>query len=230
MELGGFGVLPFEVGGGIGPQAKVYHALRDAVGIGGAAKSPDTIEDLWRRAKAIGIASGESWVYRALWQNWPHTSTDRVPNWEELLGALPGFGLEDEARREELVSRYARKIRADAPGLNDQLAAIDSRLSALVIDHDETATTQPGRAFEDFAAAEPFGGGRKATDFPNFSGDYFVYVFFDMGGGALTAEHRRTIRLVQDLLNDVLPAWDTWTIVTSTGFIVDTSPVDHSGV
>lgn len=228
MELGGWGFLSFELGGGPGGEQKTYRAMRSAVGLGGSAKSPDTVEDLWRRAKAAGVACGHAAVDRAIWQAWPSTATDRIASWEELLGTVPPVGAYDEDRREIMLERFARRLRATGPGLLEHLEQIDDQLSTVEQSHASSTTTFHGRAFEDHAATEPFGGGRKSTAFPNYSDGFVETVLFDIAGAPDPSE-QRVVELVRDLLNEVQPAWCAFRVVTDFGILLDTSPLDVTG-
>ncbi len=87
-----------------------------------------------------------------------------------------------------------------------------------------------GRAFEDYAGSEPFGGGRRSTLFANFSTDFMVWVLFDIGSGVLPGPtEEASLQAAAELLGG-LPTWVNFQTATADGFILDESLLDLTGL
>ncbi len=233
MSFGEFGFLPLQVGGEPTPEEKAYRALRSNVGLRGSARDPNTVEDTWRWSKAIGLAAVSAFDERALYQSFPDTATDRVKNYEELLRIVAASTSTDEDRRRAIAALWTLKHEVAGPDLRAALSEIDPRLSVLEQTAASSSTTYHGRAFEDHDANESFAspaGTYRSTAFPNYADDFVVTVLFNVGGsGVPTVSDARVVSSVETLLNDRLPAWVNFRIVTSVGFILDTSPLDVTG-
>ena len=221
---------PFEWGGGPTQVERVYTAMRGAVGRGGSAPNDDgTLEGLWRQMRARAIASVGTFGERAAMQNFPSKATDALPYYEQLLLLTPGPDDTIEDRNVEASDGYTRQIRSATPDVETLLEGIDSRFS--ILEPTVTGVTQRGRSFEDLAATEPFGGGRKSTDFPNYSDDFVLFVFFDIGSGVLPSPaEQRIIGRAETQLREVLPAWVVHQVTTDDEFILDRSLLDLSGL
>ena len=116
------------------------------------------------------------------------------------------------------------------PGLRAVLQAIDARLDMLDVPRTSTLVGAEGRVFQDWAGAEPFFGGRTASDFALPSSEYQVIITFAVGGsGVPTGADLDVYDAAQRMARDVLPAWVELAVVTSTGFILDQSPLDLTG-
>ncbi len=228
--LGEQNPLPFKVGGGPSVSEQACDALKQAVGEGGSA-AEGTIEADWRRARGRGLRACMA-VERSIMQAFPDVVSDFIPVYEEILGITANVGLSDEQRRAQIVDRWVRAIDATAPKLEEQLQAIDPLLEIIFPDRDTLRTTIPGRAFEDYLPGNPaacgpaFGGGHKVTSYPNYSQDFVCIVRYHVPSGQLTAENKRTIERVNALLNEALPAWVDFWVITSIGFILDESLLD----
>lgn len=233
--MGGFGwhnPWPLQFGGGRTLVEKHYDFLRKAPGIGGVAiDEEESIDALWRQARARAMAALEAFSDRALVEAFPNRATSLLPYYEWLLGIPVPQGANDEERRAEATRRYTFEVPASMPALSDELTAIDPRLSILDIPWDQVETTYEGRAFEDLDGLEPYGGGRRSTITPNYSTSFDVVVLFDLSatGGVPTADDARIIDLVKDYLADVLPSWVEFRVISSVGFILDLSPMDITG-
>jgi len=230
--IGGCNPLPFELGGTQSSCIQSYNALRQMVGTGGSAED-GTIEGEWRYAKARALIAAFS-DERSSYQQFPDIATDFIPIHEEILGLVSNNKLSDEARRKRNVDRWTRQIDASAPGVEYQLQEIDPRFSLLHPDRDLLRTTVSGRAFEDYPSGSGpidgptfnIGGSQTYTNFPNYSDDFRVIVFFNIGG-LVTTETQNLMSRAADILDEVLPAWVTWSIVTSLGFYLDISQLDY---
>lgn len=229
--MGGFGWInpfPFELGGGPTNVEVTYAALRSSVGLGGSAEDDEnTIDGIWRQARAYGIAAARTASERAVLQAFPGYATDALNYYEELFVLVP----EDEsnlvARRLAAEQRYTMEVDASVPIVAAQLARIDPRFSILETPHAQSTDTLLGRAFQDFAATLPFGGGRKSTRFANFSTEFVLRVLFDLGSGVDPGPAENAlIRAASDYLNTTLPTWVNFQIDTASGFILDESLLD----
>ncbi len=106
--------------------------------------------------------------------------------------------------------------------------------------HEDAGTTIHGRGFESYVGANPVAGQpdfnivpgeREYTNFPNFSDDFIVVVVFDITPKVVPGVPELKIMAdVRALLNTNLPSWVFFRVITSTGFIVDISPVDVTAV
>ncbi len=231
-SLGWHNPVPFELGGGETEVELIYQALRSAVGVGGSAEDEDgSIDGIWRQAKARGIAKASPAAQRAAFQAWPFLATDALDYYEKLFFLTPEPDATDEERRLASSTRYTATVRASVPELEADLLAIDPRFSIVDVPETQTETTHFGRAFEDLAATEPFGGGRKSTLFPNYSTEFVVYVLFGLSPGvAPNITEQRLIRLAKEHLNEVLPGWVNFQIVTKIGFVLDIDLLDLTGL
>jgi hypothetical protein len=230
--LGWKNPFPLELGGGPTLVEKVYQTLRSSVGHGGSAIDDDnTIDGLWRQARASGLAAAAATGERAAVNFFPGWATDLLQYYEELLFLVP----EDEdnlpQRRAAAELAYTREILSSIPSVASDLLRIDERLSILEVPHEETIETVPGRAFEDYAATLPFEGGRRSTRFPNYSTDFILFVLFDIGSGIDPGPiEMRIVRQTVDYLNEVLAGWVDFQLTTADGFILDESLLDITGL
>lgn len=233
--MGGFGWqngFPFEFGGGSTHTETIYAAMRSSVGVGGSALDDDgTIDGVWRQARATGLAAAATTGERAILQAFPRLATDLLEYYERLLGAVPEPGDSVLDRQAVVEQRWTRRVRAAMPDIAADLVAIDPRFSVAVIDRQETTDTLHGRAFEDLAATLPFGGGRRSTRFPNYSTQYVVTTFLDIGSGVVPSlAEQRLIARAKEHLNEVLPATHNFQVLTGVGFILDVDLLDLTGL
>lgn len=205
----------------------INNAWRSAVGKGSTAPSPAAIDVLFRRVRARAIASVADMGEETALQAFPNLATDLLPYYERLLGLTDDPDLTMDQRRAAAAALYTLEISSDVPGIKASLLQLDARFDVILPDPNRTLTTLMGRAFEDMAGDEPFGGGRLSTRLPAFSGMLVLRVVLELGDGVQpNADERRAIRLARQLLHDVLPATDDLQIVTHRGFILDVSRLD----
>ncbi len=232
--MGSFGwhnAWPFEWGGGPTLIERHYLTMRKAVGVGGAATEEETIEDIWRQRKAIKLAAFDAFAERAFFQWFPNKATDAIPYYEDLLGQVAAPDESEEARRQETAAAFTAEALADNARIQAGLKDVDSRLSTVEQPHSSAGTTFLGRAFEPFAGTPDWDSGdqaNKSTNFPNFSDDFIVTVLFSVGPVPSLGELDLISRATR-FLNTILPAWVGFRIITSTGFILDQSPLDITG-
>lgn len=222
---------PFEMGGGATNVERIYRALRSAVGIGGSAEDDDgSIDGVWRQARASGLAAAGTTGERALMGAFPGKATDLLGYYEELLLITPENESDLPGRRALAEQRFTSQVDVSVPQVADDLARIDERFSVLETPRAEAIETLFGRAFEDYAGAEPFGGGRKSTLFPNYSTDFVLWVLFDLGSGVLPGvPESASLAAAAELLGG-LPTWVDFQTATADGFIIDESLLDSTGL
>lgn len=223
--------FPLELGGGATNVERIYRALRSAVGIGGSAEDDDgSIDGLWRQARASGLAAAATTGERALLNAFPSKATDLLEYYEALLGILPVREDDLPGRRALAAQRFTRQVDVAVPQLLADLQRIDPRFSILETPRAQAIETLFGRAFEDYAAAEPFGGGRKSTLFANYSTDFVVWVLFDIGSGVLPGPAEDAALEAAAGLLGGLPTWVNFQTATADGFILDESLLDLTGL
>lgn len=231
MSFGWHSPFPMTFGGGPTRTESMYAALESTAGKGGTADSETGIDALLLRTEARAIAAVESFAERSVMQAFPNHATDLLPYYERLflLSADPDASEED--RRQAAAERYALRQRGDLPGIGEALVRIDDRFSVVTVPDSLSVTTVMGRAFEDLAGAEPFGGGRKSSALPSYSTRSLVIVLLDLGDGVLpgTAE-RRAMQRAAGLLHDALPAHESYRIITHLGFAVGVSLLGYTGL
>lgn len=233
--MGGFGwqnPFPFEFGGGSTHTDTIYSAMRSSVGVGGSALDDDgTIDGLWRQARASGLAAAATTGERAVLQAFPGRATDLLEYYEDLLLAVPEPDDSLVERQAVVEQLWTERIRGALPDIAADLLAIDPRLSIASFDHADTTDTLHGRAFEDHAAALPFGGGRRSSFFPNYSTQFVVTVLFDIGSGVVPGvAEQKLIARAKAHLNTVLPATHNFQVLTGVGFILDIDLLDLTGL
>lgn len=228
--IGSGNPLPFEIGGGPSSTEEIYESLKQAVGEGMAAED-GTSEAEWRMAQARGIRAGLN-IDRAMNQGFPHLCTDFIEEWEDMFHLVSG-DLSDEERRQRIVDRWVRSIDASGGGIEDDLQGIDPLFSVVAVDRTTSRVTHLGRSFQDIdpndgdACGPAFGGGREATDWPNYSTHRKTIVRYDLPTGQLTGEAKRRMVRAKEVLREVLPSWADYSIfVGAPGFILDQSLLD----
>ncbi len=231
--MGGFGwknPFPLEFGGAPTNVEVTYQALRSSVGLGGSAIDDDqSIDGVWRQARASGIAAARTASERAVLQAFPGHCTDALPYYEELFQLVPENELNLVSRRREAELRYIAEVDASVPAVSAALQEIDPRFSIIETPHEETDETLLGRGFEDYAATLPFGGGRRSTLFANFSTEFVYRILFDVGGDPGPVENAIAARAV-DYLNTALPTWVFFELLFADGFILDEDFLDITGL
>lgn len=220
----------------------IYNAWRSAVGKGSSSASAVSIEGLHRRVRARAIAAVADMGERSALQAFPNLATDLLPYYERLLGLTDDPDLTEDQRRAAAAALYTLEVASDVPGIKAALLQLDERFDVVMPNPDRTLTTMMGRAFEDMAGTEPFGGGRLSTRWPAFNGMLVLRVVLELGSGVYNSlpggggddliigtpspAERRTMRLARALLHDVLPATMDIQIATHRGFRLDVSPLD----
>lgn len=225
--------LPAELGGGTSTIEDVYRQLRSSVGVGGSG-AEDSLEDLPRQSRAYGLGLAMHADERASNQYYPSRATDALVYYEDLLLVPLAPDLEVQERQELVSTRFTAPPATSQEDLDAGLLAIDPRLSVLTLADELVETTHHGRAFEDLAATEPFGGGRKSTEFGNYSTTYLLTILFDLGAGIPTTPTETLIvSRAEDYLNEALPAWVTFQSVTNAaggGFTLDIDLLDFTAL
>lgn len=223
---------PFQWGGGPSDAEAIYRAMRNAVGDGGAGPE-DGIEDCWRQARAIGLAAAGAGNLRATMQGFPRHASDALPYFEEVLG-LPAGPDDHQAERQERVADAWYSERSGV--LQDlllELQRIDATFAYLHPGWDKSTTTRHGRFFAPRDGSEPFGfaDGRAATAWPNESDMFRSTALLPL---ADPTQHGpvvlKQLEQARALLGDSLPAWEDFYLVTDTGFTLDSSPLDLTGL
>lgn len=219
---------PFEWGGGQSAFEQTWRALRSMIG----PKGPGPIgglEDAWRESKAAGIVKVLTMAERAALQAFPNTATDHLPVYLELLRLSPGPT--DQDSRDEASRAWSISISAIIPDLRVALQDIDADLDIITLDNDKLANFQFGQAFwapggSDFGQYPVF---QFASEYPDYANYFILYVLYSNQPVA-TGPDPNKIAQVEDLLNERLPSWYDYTIITSVGFLAGTSPVGWTGL
>lgn len=230
-ELGGSSNFAFELGGDPSREMLSYTALKRLVGEGIPTPDDpygdDKFVEIWRMAKAQGLAAIASFAEAAMWQAFPDTVTDEIATYEKILGIFPPLDTPDEARRDRIVERWTLSIESSALELEQQLTAIDYRFSLITPDPDVVQHVIPGRVLDDAGdVTGSFMNGRTYSSWPNYSSDYVVRVLFSIGNVPLTEETAALRSRAIDLLQESLPAWHDFTITATQGFLLDSSLLD----
>jgi hypothetical protein len=213
---------PLRVGGGKSETHRAYDVIRSAVGRGGSAPY-DSMEDSWRRARARGLAAATSAGRRAVYDYFPHLTTDGLRYHERVLGITPPVGSSEAARRDVVVEQWTAQFSATIPSLTEQLQRIDSRFSIIAVPSDQFVTTVMGEAFG------PDFGGIGYSVAPNYSTGFVLHVLLDVGPNPPPTV-LRAVERAKRLLRRRVPSWVDYHVVTSVGFILDTSPLDLTGL
>ena len=223
--------MPMTFGGGPTRTERVYAALRSAAGKGGYAVNDSGIDGLRRMVLARAIASVTSDDERATLQAFPNLATDLLPYYERIYGLTDDPDLSEAERREAAAQLYTLQLAASLPEIEASLQALDPRFQIVQVPDELSLLTVAGRAFEDYAGDEPFGGGRQSTALPNYSTRFDVVALLDIGDGVIpgTAE-LRVMQRASRLLHDVLPSTSTYHIITHLGFAVGVSLLGYTGL
>lgn len=217
---------PFEWGGGPTEVERAWTALRDAVGRGGTAKSLESVDGVWREAKSQALAALRCAGERAAMQAWPDQATDFLEWYERVLLLQPAANDTDVDRQAAATTLWTKEIRSTGGEIEEQLRRIDERFSVLHHTLEQSTTTIAGRTVEPLDGTLPFGGGRIGTEYPLYSSLYVHFVLLDLGGAAPGDAELRAIELARALLDEVLPAWETYQIIHEVGVVLDQSFLD----
>ncbi len=222
--------MPMTFGGGATDTERTYAALRSSAGRGGSAADDSGIEGLRRKVIARAIAGVTSSSERAALQAFPHLATDLLPYYERIYGLADDPDLSEAERREAAAQLYTLQLAASLPEIATSLQAIDSRFSIVSIEDSLSIITVEGRAFEDYEATEPFGGGRQSTTLPNYSTRVDVIVLLELGDGVMPGiAELRVMQRAARLLHDVLPTNANYHIITHLGFAAGVSLLGFNG-
>lgn len=220
--------FPRLIGGGPDEADKAYAALRTVIGKGGPANTEDGIDGLWRRTRALGIASGTSAYRRAAYQAFPSLATDLIDYYERALGVTASDNETDVSRRAVIAALWPSRTGISASDIESDLRKIDSRISLISPNDATQSVTCDGRTFGD-AAESPFGGtGYSALGF--FSSRAILRVRLEVNHSPLTATERRSLTQSKTRLGVAVSAWADYTVTTSTGFIPGVSPLGLTGL
>lgn len=222
--------FPLEMGGGPTEIERTYQMLRAAEGKGAASTDDESIEALWRQSLAKGVGLVGTFDERAALQAFPDKATDLLPYYERLLHTEPAPTASQEERRQTAASRFTASAGFLHAEIEASLQAIDARFVVEIPDQEVCTTTHWGRWFQDYAASEPFGGGRRSTLLPNYATEFIFIAVMDLGGAFPTPEESRAILRAQRHLAEVLPAWDAIAVVTSFGFELDIDRLDYTAL
>ncbi len=235
--FGGFGRFPFAFGGDPGPEEKIYDALRGALLPAGMAAEDSyevaTFDGLWRAARAAGLAALEDVDEAAHWQAFPQTASDEVPSYEEVLGIVPSPQLSLAERARDVTELWTSKAGASFSELGAALELLDTRFSFIHAGYANSGYVVPGKVYGVLGEADigTFDGLLSCSLWPNFSDDYVVKVLYDIGtGSAVAGETGRVYSQAYKILDDALPAWNDFQITFGSGFILDTSRLDVTGL
>jgi hypothetical protein len=233
-KIGSSNPLPTQVGGSPSRYERTYAALKRLMGDHGVPEDEYEIDALWRQAKSRGLAFIGSYDEHAAMQAFPHTATDLIGDYEEVLGLPTDEEVPYELRRQEVVPRWVGVPESWSSRLEAQLQAIDGRASLLNIPWVQQSTTQAGRYYEPFSpvSGEEYDtfGSRRNTLYPNVSSACMAVVKFDIGNGIVpSAQVLRQAEQMKDLMNDILPGDVDFRIVYATGFYLDSSLLDATG-
>ncbi len=218
--------FPLEFGGGPTGIEDVYRMLTTSAGKGGTSPDDDSIMALWLQSCAKAIGCVVTFDERAALQAFPDKATDLLPYYERLLLTQRDPAASEEERRRTAAARWTAAAAFLADEIERDLQLIDSRFEVVLTTDTEATTTVFGRNFEDLAGTEPYGGGRKATLLPNYSTHFVLTALLDLGGGAPSAEEKRSILAAQRHLSVVLSAWMGFQVVTGIGFNLDIDRLD----
>jgi len=224
-------LLPLHIGGGPSEEEKVYQVLRSAVGKGGSAPNELGIDGLWRRARALGLASATSATRRAIYNAFPFLSTDLLPHYERTLGIVVAPDTPDAARRELVAAMWPAKASAVVSDVQGELRRIDSRFTFEVTSQYEPKTTASwyGRWFGSHNGGElPVFGTKTYSDLASPSTRCHAVAFLAVSTpDALIQRDERAVAAANMRLRALMPSWEDCAIsVTSDGFILDESPLD----
>jgi hypothetical protein len=219
--LGSLSPLSVALGSGTSHVEDVYRTLRAAVGT--SASPVDGLDDLWRQARAVGIASGQLALDRAAFQALPEAATDHLAAYERNLAIAFTPGRTEQERRERVTAAWVREIVSTPRGIELSLQNISANYSLVPTDHDQTDSFQHGRAYP--ARGEE--ATRGTTNYPNYSTAFRVNAAYSVpvGETVIPAAHLTDGR---QLLNDSLPAWVDFVISqegdSGAGFYADGGP------
>ncbi|MEE9395191.1 MAG: hypothetical protein V3W41_22090 [Planctomycetota bacterium] len=217
--MGGIGrqnPIPFQIGGGTSELQRTWFEMRKHLGEGGPGPL-ESLEDRWRFAKACGLVKVTTMGRRALMQFFPHQATDHLTVYENLL-RVPR-ATTDEGRRIAITAKFTAQVSAVIPEVRTALMAFDPNIDVVIQVENQSVHFHPGKMARPRDGTAGAYGVKAGSDFPAFSSHFILTVLWS-GLGA-SPPPTDTLAAVQDYLNDVLPSWVDWRIVTNLGFFLD---------
>jgi len=228
--LGRFGKFPFRFGGEPSLQRKAFDALVTIEGVGFTPGDDplgdQTIDGAWHQAIASGLGALASFGEAAVWQAFPTTVSDLIPEYERILDIIPPLDASDESRRQVITHEWLGNINSDFTGLLADLRAVDSRFAIQAPDHFISRGTDFGKVFDPLVGELGFGGAG-ASRYPNFSDDYSMNVLLDVGEGVPATGTIGQLRTRgEQIISDSIPAWCDYNLFLDAGFVLDRSLLD----
>lgn len=224
--------LPLRIGGGHdGPEA-TYRMLRSTQGIGGSASNDEGIDGLWRRARAIGLEAGDSAIKRAINNYFPFLAQDTLAYYERKLGLVAAPGESDPERRAEVSALWPAKASARKADVESELRRIDSRFSLLAISDTVKSCSRPGRCLApNSGSGEPTYGTRHCSPLARPTSRAMWRARLNVGSTrVLTLTEKASIRAAKTRLRRLSPSWLSYTITTTSEFLLGTSRLGITGL
>jgi hypothetical protein len=179
----------------------VWLALRSVSG--NVAAADGTIEDLWRKSKAVAIDAAASMVELATTQAFPESATIGIERWETMLGLVPTAEQSDQARRDAILDRMVALQRGDVPALDDALEALLPGTRDRIVDNATSIEAMPGRAFDLDGAG---------LTHALYSQRAIHYVDAAFPDGPIT--DRKMLSKIEAHMADAIPAWEDFRVLT----------------
>jgi hypothetical protein len=230
--MGGWGrqnPWPFQWGGGQSAFEQTWLSLRGAVGRKNVGAKDTTIEDAWRESRAAGMVPVITMAERAAIQAFPFAATDHLPVFEDSLAVFRRGS--DHERRVAVSNAFSSAISALIPDIRTRLQAIDTDLDVLTPDDDDEARFQMGQWLRNFDGHEfgLWGEVHNSSQYPGYSTHYILRLLWQ-NQDADTGPDPANLALVEQYLDETLPAWADFTIITSQGFLIGRSPLGWTGL
>lgn len=232
--MGGYGrqnPYPFQYGGGESDTETTWRALRKAVGAFGegaenGAGAIGGVEDAFREAKAQVIAAVMAEAERAAFQALPNLATDHIPVYQKNLGVPPKATAEED--RQAIAAAFTRMPEADIPHLRVAIQEISTQADIVTTDDDTASYVHFGKWLAPRTGTPAYGiGAAQSSEIPNYSSHFVTIVEWTLAPSEIIPP-ANTLADIESHLNEVLPAWQDYTIITGTGFYLDGGPNDDS--
>lgn len=206
MGYGGYHPYPRRFGGGK-PQLEVVHqSLNRALGTAFDATNPDTATWVETMAYARALVFDGWEVGRRMSLQWdPRKTTDMLPRWERIFGIPSPYGVPDRLRRKELTARWrlfgisaTHTVMQDTltDAIPDYFVGIEyiSAANAYVISPD---ASYPWGVQNDYGITW-------------LSTQAHILIRLQKPTSKTEADFYRAARKVFSLLDDIVPAWQTF--------------------